>query len=152
LRELLAPSAEGRGGPAVLATCAGAILLARELTRDDGSLKVQTLGLLDAVVDRNAFGRQVDSFEAPLSIDWPVLGRQDADPLLHGVFIRAPRFASVGPQASACGWLRAPDGSHGEPVLLRQGRILAASFHPELSGDARIHHALLCIAQSGGQR
>lgn len=143
LRELLSASAEGSGGPAVLATCAGAILLARELEHDDGSLKVQTLGLLDAVVDRNAFGRQVDSFEAELTIAWPALGLPAESGPLHGVFIRAPRFAALGPATAVCGWLHGPGAGSGEPVLLRQGRILAATFHPELSGDARIHRALL---------
>jgi 5'-phosphate synthase pdxT subunit len=149
LRELLAQSAEGSGGPAALATCAGAILLARELLHDDGSQKVNPLGLFDALVDRNAFGRQVDSFEADICVDWNVLGGEDKVTGFHGVFIRAPRFAALGEKARPCGWLRGPDGSLGEAVLARQNRIFAASFHPELSGDLRIHRALLKLVRPG---
>jgi 5'-phosphate synthase pdxT subunit len=144
LRQALAPAAAGGAGLPVLATCAGAILLAQRLAGDTGSRKVETLGLLDATVDRNAYGRQVNSFEAELEVDWGLLdggaGGRPAPALFHGVFIRAPRIAAAGPAALVAGQLA------GEPVLLRQGNILAATFHPELSGDSRLHQALLALA------
>jgi 5'-phosphate synthase pdxT subunit len=113
------------GGGALLGTCAGAILLAREVDPSQPSL-----GLLDVSVSRNAYGRQVDSFEARL--DAPVFG----DPLL-GVFIRAPRFIALGPQVEVLARL------DGEPVLVRHRHVLAATFHPEIAGDDRVHRLLL---------
>jgi pyridoxal 5'-phosphate synthase pdxT subunit len=110
------------GGGALLGTCAGAILLAR-VVRDP---EQASLGLLDATVSRNAYGRQVESFEAVL--DAPTLGRP-----LRGVFIRAPRFLSLGPAVEVLA-RRA-----GEPVLVRQGRILAATFHPEIVAETGVH-------------
>jgi 5'-phosphate synthase pdxT subunit len=142
LRQALAPAADGGDALPVLATCAGAILLAQRLTGDTGSRKVDPLGLLDATVSRNAFGRQVDSFEADLDADWGILGLPaQAEPRFHALFIRAPRFEQVGPQAQVAMRLA------GEPVLLRQGHILAGAFHPELSGDSRVHEALLGLAR-----
>lgn len=138
LSELVKPVAGGGQGLPVLATCAGVILLARQLEGDTGSTRVQTLGLLDATVARNAYGRQVHSFETELSIDWNVLGQpQDPAPGFHGVFIRAPRILAAGPQ------VRVAASHAGEPVLLRQDNIIAAAFHPELAGDTRLHAALL---------
>jgi len=105
-------------GP-VLGTCAGMILLDRA-----------HLGLVDVEVDRNAYGRQVASFEADLA-----LAGDDAP--LRGVFIRAPRVRDHGPDVEV---LAEHDGA---PVLLRQGRFLVASFHPELTGDDRVHERFL---------
>lgn len=117
-----------RGG-AILGTCAGAILLAREVRGPSQP----SLGLLDVAVERNAWGRQVDSFEADVEIE----GEQTS---LHAVFIRAPRFRELGPGAVALArWGR-------EVVAVRQGRILAASFHPELTPDRRLHRLLLDAA------
>src|SRR5690606_26136608 len=128
------------GGLPVFATCAGLILLASELSGDRGSVKVSPLGLLDCTVDRNSYGRQVDSFEGSVKVDWEALGQADSG-LLPAMFIRAPRITSVGPRARACGW-------HGdETVLLRQDNIIAATFHPEISKDSRIHQALADMAQ-----
>jgi 5'-phosphate synthase pdxT subunit len=104
---------------AVLGTCAGMIMLDRA-----------HLGLVDLVVERNAYGRQVASFEAPLALDG------DAEPLT-GVFIRAPRVREVGPEVEVLA------EHEGEPVLLRQGRFLVASFHPELTDDTRVHERFL---------
>lgn len=118
------------GGLPVLATCAGLILLARELTNDDGSLKVEPLGLLDVRVERNAYGRQVDSFEDELEI-------QGLDPPLRAHFIRAPLIRDPGPQVRVL----AKRGD--EIVLVRQGNILGATFHPEIAGDYRLHELLL---------
>jgi pyridoxal 5'-phosphate synthase pdxT subunit len=103
----------------VLGTCAGMIVLDRA-----------HLGLMDLEVDRNAYGRQVASFEADLQL------RDDDEPL-RGVFIRAPRVRDVGPDVEVL----AEHG--GEPVLLRQGRFLVASFHPELTEDTRVHELFL---------
>lgn len=135
LREPLS-LAIGFGLP-TLATCAGAILLARELRGDSGSRKVQTLGLLDATLDRNSYGRQLDSFETEVEIDWAALGVDDAKPQLPAWFIRAPRILdpAAGVQVVA---------QHaGEIVGVRQANILAVTFHPELSRDSRLHAAVL---------
>lgn len=119
----------GDGGT-IFGTCAGAILLAREVT----SPAQPSLGLLDAVVERNAFGRQVDSFESVVAA--PSLGGT-----LAAVFIRAPRFRAIGPEVEVLGRLG------DEVVLVRQGRILAATFHPELTGDAAVHRWFVAMAQ-----
>ena len=103
----------------VFGTCAGMILLDRD-----------HLGLADLVVDRNAYGRQVASFEADLELE----GEERP---FRGVFIRAPRVRDVGPQVEVLAEL------DGEPVLLRDGRVLVAAFHPELTDDARIHRQFL---------
>jgi len=105
-------------GP-VLGTCAGMIVLDRE-----------HLGMIDLEVDRNAYGRQVASFEADLRL------RGDDEPL-RGVFIRAPRVREAGPDVEVLA------EHEGEPVLLRQGRFLVASFHPELTEDTRVHELFL---------
>jgi 5'-phosphate synthase pdxT subunit len=107
----------------VLGTCAGMILLDRD-----------HLGLVDVAVRRNAYGRQVASFEADLE-----LAGEDAP--LRGVFIRAPRVSEVGPGVEV---LAEHDG---EPVLLRDGRFLVASFHPELTDDTRVHERFLELAR-----
>ncbi len=114
-----------RGGP-ILGTCAGAILLAREVTNP----AQPSLGLLDVTIERNAWGRQVDSFETRL--DAPDLGGS-----LQAVFIRAPRIRALGPGVEVLARL------DGEPVLVRQGHLLAATFHPEIAGDARLHTAFV---------
>jgi 5'-phosphate synthase pdxT subunit len=117
-----------RGG-ALLGTCAGAILLSSEVRPAQPSL-----GLLDAAIERNAFGRQVDSFEAALAVSPPLV------PPLAGVFIRAPRFRRLGPQVQVLARLDS------EPVLVAQGRVLAATFHPELTPHTAIHRLLLELA------
>jgi pyridoxal 5'-phosphate synthase pdxT subunit len=110
-----------RGG--VLGTCAGMILLDRA-----------HLGLVDLDVDRNAYGRQVASFEADLAL-------AGDDQPLRGVFIRAPRVRDAGPGVVV---LAEHDG---EPVLLRDGRYLVASFHPELTDDTRVHQRFLALVE-----
>jgi pyridoxal 5'-phosphate synthase pdxT subunit len=107
-------------------TCAGMILLASTIS--DGDQPV--IGALDVVVKRNAFGRQNESFEAKVDVD-------GLDSPFHGVFIRAPWIEKVGADVEV---LAAIDD---HPVMVRQGRILATSFHPELTGDGRIHEMLL---------
>jgi 5'-phosphate synthase pdxT subunit len=108
----------------IFGTCAGMILLDRA-----------HLGLADLEVDRNAYGRQLASFEADLDLDG------DDEPL-RGVFIRAPRVADHGSGVEVLAERRLPGGG-GEPVLLRDGRILVASFHPELTDDTRVHQRFL---------
>jgi 5'-phosphate synthase pdxT subunit len=109
-------------GRPILGTCAGAIMLAREVTRPDQ----KGLGLLDIAVARNAWGRQVHSFVG--SVEAPALGGP-----LPAVFIRAPRILRVGGGVEVLATLR------GEPVLVRQGSVVAATFHPELTEDRRVH-------------
>lgn len=125
LREPIAALA--RAGTPMLGTCAGMILLAER--NADGEEPV--FGLLDIEVRRNAYGRQLNSFEADLEI--PVLGEAP----LHGVFIRAPVVTDVGSRTEVLA--RDPDG---QPVAVRTGRILATAFHPELTGDRRMHRLL----------
>jgi 5'-phosphate synthase pdxT subunit len=115
-------------GP-MFGTCAGMIVL------DRGHL-----GLVDLAVDRNAYGRQVASFEADLAL------AGEAEPL-RGVFIRAPRVREVGPEVEVLA------EHEGEPVLLRQGRFLVASFHPELTDDTRVHERFLeLVREESGVR
>lgn len=115
-------------GMPVFGTCAGVILLADKIL--DGRDDQRHFGVLDVTVRRNGYGRQVQSFETDLDVaDDPVP--------FHGVFIRAPRVESVGPDVEVLASL------DGDPVLVRQGPLLAACFHPELTGDARLHRRFL---------
>lgn len=128
--------ASAQGKP-IYGTCAGLILLAREVAAGTGERGGQpTLGLLDAVVARNAFGRQVDSFETALDV--PALG---PDPL-RAVFIRAPYVVEAGPSVET---LATYDG---KIVFIRQGRILGSAFHPELTEDDRVHRLFLSLLNS----
>lgn len=121
-------------GGALLGTCAGAILLAREARHHP----VPTLGLVDVAAVRNAYGTQVDSFVAPA--DGEVGSAWGG---MECVFIRAPRLVDPGPSVEI---LARVDG---EPVLVRQGRRLACTFHPELTDELRVHAALLALAVDG---
>jgi len=129
----------GAGVPA-WGTCAGMIVLARHAS----GLEFPTLQVLDIDVDRNAYGRQVDSFEADLDV--PALG----PPPFHGVFIRAPVVASVGPAVEVLASVRDERGGRETPVAVRQGVFMATSFHPELTDDTRFHEYFLRLAQSAG--
>ncbi len=117
-----------RSGRPLLGTCAGAILLARE-ARNHG---VPTLGVLAAVALRNAYGTQVDSFAA--SVD---RGAARGLAGLRCVFIRAPQLTKLGPTAEVLARVE------GKPVLVRQGNVFVATFHPELTQDPRVHALLL---------
>lgn len=115
-------------GMPAFGTCAGMILLAERVR--DGAVGQETVGGLDVTVRRNAFGRQVDSFET----DLPVSGL--ADPV-HAVFIRAPWVEEVGAGVEVLA------EAAGHPVAVRQGALLATSFHPEVGGDGRLHRLFL---------
>ena len=130
--ELFEPLRERIGdGLPVYGSCAGMILLADRV--DAGGSPIEaTFGGIDMTVRRNAFGRQVDSFEADVAIDG-VPGEP-----VRAVFIRAPWVEAVGPAATVVGRVD-PDGPGEHVVAVRQGALLATSFHPELTGDLRIH-------------
>jgi 5'-phosphate synthase pdxT subunit len=128
-------------GLPVFGSCAGMILLADEVL--DGRPGQPLVGGLDVVVRRNAFGRQVDSFEEDLTVD-------GVDGEVHGVFIRAPWVESVGPRAEVLCRLpedRALGRAAGRVVAVRQGPLLATAFHPELSGDARVHGLFVSLVR-----
>jgi pyridoxal 5'-phosphate synthase pdxT subunit len=119
----------------VFGTCAGAILLASEVENP----KQAGLGALDIGIRRNAYGRQIDS-----SIrEGKLLGGESANSPIEMVFIRAPKIERIGPGVE----ILATEGS--DPVAVRQGRVMAATFHPELSDDTRIHRAFLDLVWNG---
>lgn len=121
-------------GLPVLGTCAGAILLANHVM--SGAEDQTTLAVLDVDIERNAYGRQINSFSHVVAMAVPAVqdfARQD----FEGVFIRAPRIAAVGSAVDVLGSVR------GDPVFVQSGSILATTFHPELAGDGRIHEYFL---------
>jgi len=122
---LFTPIAERlEAGMPVLGTCGGMILLAEKIL--DGRDDQRHFGVLDITVRRNGYGRQINSFETDLDIE-------GLDRPFHGVFIRAPRVESVGPDVQVLA------RREGDPVFVRQGVVLATGFHPELTDDSRIH-------------
>ncbi len=138
--ELFEPLQERiRGGMPTLGTCAGMILLAEKI--EDGIIGQETLGGLDIVVRRNAFGRQVDSFETDLEFT-------GLDETVHAVFIRAPWVESVGSGVEVLARVRG-GAANDRIVAVRQRNVMATSFHPEMSGDDRVHRNFVeFIAQS----
>ncbi len=140
--ELLEPlRARVAEGLPMFGTCAGMILLADRI--EDGVVGQETLGGLDITVRRNAFGRQVDSFESSLDFAWL------AEPV-HAVFIRAPWVESVGDGVEVLA--RMPEGTAAGPaagriVGVRQGHLMATSFHPEVTGDPRIHEYFVSLVR-----
>jgi 5'-phosphate synthase pdxT subunit len=143
---LLEPLADAvRGGLPTYGSCAGMVLLSRQIL--DGRPDQPALGALDIVVRRNAFGRQVDSFEA----DLPVVGLEAP---LHAVFIRAPWVDAHGEDVQVLASVLPPGADDGpaaaRPVMVRQGAVLASSFHPELSPDLRVHQ--LFVGMITGER
>jgi len=122
-----------RSGAPLFGTCAGMILLAERIADGDDPV----LPLLDVSVKRNAFGRQLDSFEATLNV--PVLGDQP----VHAVFIRAPIIDHVGPEVDVLARL-----DDGRIVAVRQRNVLATAFHPELAGETRFHRLLATMAEA----
>jgi 5'-phosphate synthase pdxT subunit len=125
-----------RAGLPAFGSCAGMIVLASTIL--DGRADQVPLGAIDIVVRRNAFGRQVDSFETDLDIDGVSGGS------VRAVFIRAPWVERTGPDVQVL----AEVGAH--PVAVRQGSVLATSFHPEVSGDDRLHRLFLDMVATGG--
>ncbi|MEJ2852001.1 MULTISPECIES: pyridoxal 5'-phosphate synthase glutaminase subunit PdxT [unclassified Saccharothrix] len=142
--ELLEPLRQRiKEGMPAYGSCAGMILLADQVL--DGRADQHQLGGLDIVVRRNAFGRQVDSFEAEL--DFAHVGP------VHAVFIRAPWVESVGEGVEVLA--KVPDSAEagdaaGRIVAVRQGHVLATSFHPELTGDGRVHRLFVDMVRSAG--
>ncbi|MCW2852775.1 MAG: pdxT [Nocardioides sp.] len=126
-----------RGMP-VFGTCAGMILLADRV--EDGTADQETLGGLDITVRRNAFGRQVDSFEGEVAV-------AGVDGSVHGVFIRAPWVEAPGPGVEVLAQVGAGAGA-GRIVAVRQGPLLATSFHPEVGGDTRIHQLFVDLVRA----
>jgi 5'-phosphate synthase pdxT subunit len=118
-------------GAPLFGTCAGMILLAREIAGGESPI----LPLLDVTVERNAFGRQLDSFEVDLAV--PVLGDQP----VHGVFIRAPVIERTGPDVDVLARL-----DDGRIVAVRERNVIATSFHPELAGETRFHRLVAAMA------
>ena len=118
-------------GAPLFGTCAGMIVLAREIAGDEEPI----LPLLDVTVERNAFGRQLDSFETDLPV--PLLG----DTPVHAVFIRAPVIERAGPDVDVLA--RLPDG---RIVAVRERNVIATSFHPELAGETRFHRLVAMMA------
>ena len=122
-----------KAGTPIMGTCAGLVLLAKEGDEEVERTGTALLGLMDMAVNRNAFGRQRESFESPLDI-------KGLDSPFPGVFIRAPVIRKVwGECEEMCRY-------NGGVVMARQGKIIALSFHPELSHDLRIHQMLLAMA------
>ena len=122
-----------RAGKPVWGTCAGLILMAARLEED----RPQPLALMDIAAQRNGFGRQAESFEADLRVE----GVEGAP--LRAVFIRAPLITETGPGVETLASLES-----GEPAAVRQGTMLASAFHPELTGDARMHRLFLDMAET----
>ena len=118
-------------GAPLFGTCAGMIVLAREIAGDEPPI----LPLLDVTVQRNAFGRQLESFESELSV--PILG----DTPVHGVFIRAPVIERTGPDVDVLARLE-----DGRIVAVRERNVLATAFHPELAGETRFHRLMAMMA------
>jgi 5'-phosphate synthase pdxT subunit len=126
-------------GMPMYGSCAGMILLADTIL--DGRADQQPIGGLDIVVRRNAFGRQVDSFEA--DVHFPAIG----EPAIRAVFIRAPWVESVGADVEV---LARVDGPHGDRIVaVRSGSLMATSFHPELTGDHRVHALFADVVRHG---
>ncbi len=119
------------GGAPLVGTCAGMIILATEIAGGEEPV----LPLLDVTVERNAFGRQLDSFETELAV--PLLGDQP----VHGVFIRAPVIERVGPEVDVMARL-----DDGRVVAVRQRNVIATAFHPELAGEPRFHRLVATMA------
>ncbi len=133
---LMEPLREFGKSQAVWGTCAGAIFLSKDARREQ-----PLLGLMDISVLRNAFGAQVDSFEADLEIEALKQVTQTSTPY-HAIFIRAPIIESVSGEARVLSTL--PDG---RIVAAQEGKMLATSFHPELTGDSRFHEYFLSLAK-----
>jgi len=137
--KLLEPIREmASGGFPLWGTCAGMIMMARKITERERVMDQHRLGLLDATVVRNAFGRQRESFETEIAV-------KGLDKTFHAIFIRAPFISDHGPTVEVLAEVDA------NPVFVRQGNLLGSSFHPELTEDTRIHAYFLDMIRSGGK-
>ena len=134
--DLMEPLKQFGQHKAIWGTCAGAIFLSKDINRSDQPL----LGLMDIKVQRNAFGRQVDSFETDLEID-ELMKATGTEYPYHAVFIRAPLIESVHGNAKILSAL-----DDGRIVAAQEGRLLATSFHPELTSDTRFHEYFVSLA------
>lgn len=132
----------GAGLP-VYGSCAGMILLANRIV--DGTTDQQTIGGIDMLVRRNAFGRQVDSFEERL--DAPGLGAAAHDEPMTAVFIRAPLVEEIGPGVEVLATV-STGAQAGRIAAVRQGALMATAFHPEISSDVRVHRAFVTMVTS----
>ncbi|SEE05256.1 pyridoxal 5'-phosphate synthase glutaminase subunit PdxT [Ruania alba] len=142
--DLMAPLRERiASGLPVYGSCAGMILLADRIL--DGIEGQQTIGGLDVTVRRNAFGRQVDSFEEDLHA--PALGATPSDPPMRAVFIRAPWVETAGDAVEVLATVSTGPAA-GRIVAVRQGALMATAFHPEISGDARVHRAFVDLVEA----
>ncbi len=130
-----------RDGLPAYGSCAGMIMLADRL--EDAPPDQQTFGGMDITVRRNAFGRQTESFEADLEAGW--LG----GPAFRAVFIRAPEVVEAGPAVQVLAAVPRPDGSE-HVVAVRQGLLMATSFHPEVGGDPRVHRWFVDLVRAAG--
>ncbi len=128
-------------GKPVWGTCAGMILLAREVDQDSRAQHQPLLGLMDITVRRNAFGSQLDSFEADLVMP-PI-----SDDPIPTVFIRAPVVSRIGPDVEVLATL-----SDGKIVAVRQGNLVATAFHPELTGDQRLHRWYMHLVRASAKQ
>jgi pyridoxal 5'-phosphate synthase pdxT subunit len=131
-------------GIPVLGTCAGLILLASEVL--DGRPDQRSFGVLDLTVRRNGFGRQLESFETDVEV------RGLAGGPVRAVFIRAPVITRVGENVDVLATIPGAEGRESIPVVCRQGPVLATAFHPELTGDPRLHRLFLTVADSWQRR
>lgn len=136
--DLTGPLREFAEGNPVWGTCAGMIFMAKEIGRDQ-----PLLGVMDIVVERNAFGRQVDSFITPIEISGLDEGQTDPFP---AVFIRGPRLVEARGDATVIARL-----ADGTPVAAREGNWLVTSFHPELTDDTRVHELFVKMVEESGQ-
>jgi 5'-phosphate synthase pdxT subunit len=136
--DLLEPLRQAaKDGLPMFGTCAGMIMLADRI--EGGTADQETIGGLDVVVRRNAFGRQVDSFEADVDV-------AHLDRPFHAVFIRAPWVEAVGPEVEVVATV-ATGPATGRIVAVRQGHLLATSFHPEVTGDPRLHELFVDVVR-----
>lgn len=133
--EMIGPLKQFASEKPVFGTCAGLILLSSHIDKDT----MEPLGLIDVTVERNAFGRQVESFTTPITIQFP---NQKKSTPFNAVFIRAPRIRSIGENVSV---LACYDG---EPVLVQQDNLLGATFHPELTSDTSVHAYFVSLVRN----
>jgi 5'-phosphate synthase pdxT subunit len=135
--DLIVPLQEFGSHAPIWGTCAGAIFLSSDAQRDQ-----PLLGLMNITVERNAFGRQVDSFEVDLTID----ALTQPERPFHAIFIRAPLIETVGQDVEVLAEMQGPDDK-ARAVAAREGRLLATSFHPELTGDDRFHRYFIKLVE-----